>query len=197
MKRIAKIMSLAALLAFCAMPAEAQFGNLLKKVKKTVETVTGTPDMPASKVMQKNQEVAVPSGGTMENPLSSDLDIELVGAYGKSTSANYGTVYLVMKVKMILNKSNVKFGGEMNNTRTMAVDQDGNSYFTENRYVGTEVPVTEGMFVKVKLDNVQFKDVKKSTATMQMIRVACWIDVDHKGMITFKNIPVKWDVEPE
>jgi len=199
MKRIVKIMSLVALFAFCAMPADAQLGNLLKKVKKTVEAVTGTPDTPAGQVLQKTTAVPVPSGGTMENPLSSSLDIELVGVYGKTSSMNYGEVYLVMKVKMILNKPTVKFGGSVNNAKTMAVDQDGNSYLTKYSGVSTEVPVTEGMFVKVKLDNERcsFVDVKKSATTMQMIRIACWIDVDHNGMITFKNVPVKWDVEPE
>lgn len=134
----------------------------------------------------------------MTNPLSAAAEIELVGAYGKSTSANYGTVYLVLKVKMILNKSRISFGGNINADKTMAVDQDGNAYAT-----GTmgQFPkdVTEGMFVKVVLDDKdgQFLDVKKTATTLQQIRLGCFIDANHKGMITFRDVPVRWDVEPE
>lgn len=64
---------------------------------------------------------------------------------------------------------------------------------------GTRRDVTEGIFVKVKVDDPQqqFKDVKKSVKEFQLIKMSVYIDPQHRGAITFKNVPVLWDVEPE
>ena len=105
-----------AVAAMFAMPqtADAQIGNLLKKAKKAVEAVTGTTDTKTAEAKDAGTqaaEVAVASGGTMINPFSEAADIELVGCYGKSTSENFGTAYLVLKVKMKLNKNRINLSG--------------------------------------------------------------------------------------
>ena len=122
---------LAMMLLFGVMPANAQLGNILKKVKETVDAVTNTTTTQSQTGTDSTQDkvanvlsVAIPSGGTMENPLAGVLDVELVGAYGKSTSLNYGTVYLVFKAKMIANKTSAGFGGSVRNVASVAVDQD-------------------------------------------------------------------------
>lgn len=195
MKRIVLLMMMAGLSGFAATPAHAQLGDMLKKARKTVGSVRETV---GGKTTPTVKPVDIPSGGTMENPLAPHVDIELVGAYGKSTSENYGTVYLVMKVKMIMNKEKVGLGGAINNVKMMAVDQDGNSYLTntDGQY---PKPVAEGLAVKVKLDDkdARFQDVRKTATTMQMIRMGCHIDATHKGVVTFRDVPVLWDVEPE
>lgn len=190
---------LVALFAVFAFPqqADAQLGGLLKKVKKGVESVTKTTGVSADGTAA-GTEVAIPSGGTMINPFAEAMDVELVGCYGKSTSENYGTAYLVLKVKMKLNKTSVLLSGNENGNKTMAVDADGNAYHT-SAMGGTRRDVTEGIFVKVKVDDPQqqFADVKKSVKEFQLVKLSVYIDPQHRGAITFKNVPVLWDVEPE
>lgn len=169
-----------------------------KKAKQALETVTGTEQTTTGNAAAGAATVAIPSGGTMQNPLAQAADIELVGAYGKSTSENYGTVYLVLRVKMKANKSRIGFGGSINNEKTMAVDQDGNAYITGTlgQYFKD---VTEGIAVKVTLDDQYgvFTDVKKTAKVMQVIKLGCFVDQTNKGMITFKDVPVLWDVAPQ
>lgn len=184
--------------AFLAFPlsADAQLGGLLKKVKKGVENVTNVTKVTDAEAGGK--EVAIPSGGTMINPFAEAMDVELVGCYGKSTSENYGTAYLVLKLKMKLNKTSVLLSGNENGNKTMAVDADGNVYGT-SAMGGTRRDVTEGIFVKVKVDDPQqqFKDVKKSVKEFQLIKMSVYIDPQYRGALTFKNVPVLWDVDPE
>lgn len=190
---------LVALFAVFAFPqqADAQLGGLLKKVKKGVESVTKATGVSAD-VKAAGTEVAIPSGGTMINPFAEAMDVELVGCYGKSTSENYGTAYLVLKVKMKLNKTSVLLSGNENGNKTMAVDADGNAYQT-SAMGGTRRDVTEGIFVKVKIDDPQqqFADVKKSVKEFQLIKMSVYIDPQYRGALTFKNVPVLWDVDPE
>lgn len=190
---------LVALFAVFAFPqqADAQLGGLLKKVKKGVESVTKATGVSAD-AKAAGTEVAIPSGGTMINPFAEAMDVELVGCYGKSTSENYGTAYLVLKLKMKLNKTSVLLSGNENGNKTMAVDADGNAYGT-SAMGGTRRDVTEGIFVKVKVDDPQqqFKDVKKSVKEFQLVKMSVYIDPQYRGALTFKNVPVLWDVDPE
>ena len=104
-------------------------GGLLKKVKKGVEAIAGQPQPEAQQSTAKKargSETPVEGGGTITNPIPETVDLQLVGAYGKSTSANYGEVRLVFKVKMIANLQQLSFG--CNTTLpALMVDQDGNT----------------------------------------------------------------------
>lgn len=185
--------------------ANAQFTKILNKAKKAIKDVNdalGTSDGNTANSTSGQSTagvapVAIPGGGEMQNPLSSAMDVELVGAYGKSTSLNYGYVYLVLKVKMNLNKTSVSFGSA-NNVRAMAVDEDGNTY-PINTMGAYPKNVTEGIYVKVVLDDKDlcFTDVKKTAKKMQLIRLGAYIDASHRDVITFKNVPVIWDADPE
>lgn len=203
-----KVLTMACIMAFTfAMPqtADAQLGKLLNKAKKAVTDVNkvlgvqdaGTGNNKAVDDTPTVASVPIPSGGEMQNPLAPAMDVELVGAYGKSTSLNYGSVYLVLKVKMNLNLTQASFGSA-NNVRAMAVDEDGNTY-PLNTMGAFPKNVTEGLFVKVVLDekDLHFMDVKKTAKKMQLIRLGVYLDASHRGVITFKNVPVQWDVTPE
>lgn len=178
--------------------SEAQFSKFLKKAQKTVEQVTKPQQQATENGAIKVASVPLPNGGTIENPFASAADIELVGAYGKSTSTNYGTVYLVFKVNMKLNKSKIGLGGTESGAKTMAVDYDGNSYFTDSM-ASQNCDVTEGIPVKVKVDGKfhQFQDVKKSVQAFQIMKVSVYIDASHRGQITLHDIPVQWDVDAD
>lgn len=183
--------------------ASAQLGGLLKKAKKTVETVaktqtsdTATEDLKASKDLVK-----LPNGGTMFNPLSSVIDVQLEGCYGKSLSTNFGEVYLVLKVKMLINKNKVTFGGASasKGVSTMAVDSDGNVYKSESDFSSQIFDVSEGLLVKIKLDDksLVFQDVKKTVQMMQQIKLNCYIDAKYRDVIEFNEIPINWESEPQ
>lgn len=198
MRKILKTAIAITLAAIIGTPeSTAQFSKFLKKAQKTVEQVT-KPQETKEKISVKASAIPMTNGGTIENPLAEAADIELVGAYGQSTSTNYGTVYLVFKVNMKLNKSMIAFGGNESGSKTMAVDYDGNSYFTDSM-ASQNCDVTEGIPVKVKVDGryQHFQDVKKSVQAFQIMKVSVYIDASHRGQITLRDIPVRWDVTPD
>lgn len=189
-------------------PADAQFSKILKKAKKVLETT-------ASNSSQQSQDkvpagfattkTTTASGAIIENPFSQTMDVQLVGAYGQSTSQNYGTAYIVLKVKMIANKSRLNFGGEQNfpgssqNVRMTCIDQDGNTYITDaNPGSNENFDVTEGVYVKIDLNkpNTRFVDVKKTAKVLQAVKLTLYVDAATRGHITLKNVPLQWDVQP-
>ena len=124
MKSRMKTLAVCAAMALAgSQPACAQLGDILKKAKQGIEAVDKVVGQFTGQEAGAGHEVPVASGGTMINPLASVMDVELVGAYGRSTSENYGTVYLVFKIKMLANKASVGLGGAVDNVKSMAVDQ--------------------------------------------------------------------------
>lgn len=63
----------------------------MKKGVEAVENITGTQATGGA------ADTPIEGGGTLRNPLKKIVDVQLVGAYGKSTSNNYGEVSLVFK----------------------------------------------------------------------------------------------------
>ena len=172
-------------------PAEAQLGGLLKKAKKAISDVTAV----AGGAEVGVAAVTLPGGGTMQNPVASVADVQLVGVFGKSTSTNYGEVYLVLKVKMIANKTNISIGGNSGLPPIM-IDQAGNSYKIPLGWC--DYDVVEGVYVTLVLnEHATFKDVRKSAVVLQQVRIGISVDSDNRGLLTFKNVPVLWDVDPE
>lgn len=189
------------MLAMCSVPSQAQgLGGLLKKVKKGVETVAGSKTVsPATKAVSpvaKGIDVPVDGGGTLRNPLSQIVDVQLVGAYGKPTSTNYGEVNLVFKVKMIANKTCVKFGGNSEYPEMM-IDQDGNTYKPNSTAGWTPYDVTEGVYMKIPLKpSSAFVDVKQTATTIQQLQIGVSTSYEDTGLIVIKNVPIQWGVEP-
>lgn len=185
---------IAALFALGAQPADAQFSKFVKKAKKAVETVAGT----ANAVTGGGREVAIATGGTMINPLASSLDFELVGAYGKTKSELFGDVILVFKINAKEDVSRVGFGGSIDAAKSMAVDNTGKSYV--NGTLGQQFfDVVPGVQIRVKLDNMYqiIEGVKRSATTLQNVRLGVFVTNNAKGMITLKNVPILWDVDPD
>ena len=178
--------------ALCATPMQAQgFGSILKKASEPAKTET-----PQTKPAASNAaEEPIATGGTLINPLKDKVDVQLVGAYGKSTSENYGEVSLVLKVKMIANKNEISIGGN-SNWPVMLIDEEGN--VSEPRYLGwTPYSVSEGIYMKIILkDSSTFTNVKKSAKIIQKAQIALSLSYDEKGLLIMKNVPIQWDVQP-
>lgn len=204
MKRNIRLSVAAIAMSLMAVPANAQLGNILKKAKKAVESVTNvtgttTTGTTSAAATATAKEFTQENGVTVQNPMAAHYDVQLVGAYGKSTSTNYGEVYLVVKVKMIDNETALRFGGNVE-LPVMAVDTDGNQYSPMESAGWYDKPVSEGMYVKVNLGDLKsctFKDVKKTATKLQMIRIGTNLSYSLKGLVTFKNVPIQWDVEPQ
>lgn len=183
---------IAATFGIAAVPADAQgLKGLVKKTNKVLGTVSGA----INDVKEPGTTVKLDNGGTLQNALAGKVDIELVGVYGRSTSNNYGEVYMVLKMRMNENKTSISIGSNSSWPATL-VDQDGNAY---NLPVGWyDQTVTEGIFQKVSLSkNWAYKDVKKTATTVQLARIGLSLDYNTKGYLTIKNVPILWDVNPE
>ena len=194
-----------AMLTMGTMQAQAQgLGGLLKKGKKALEKVNGAlggttennkQDTKTAILKTGGSDIVLPNGGSLRNPIPKVVDLQLVGVYGKSTSLNYGTVQLVFKVKMIANKSSIRFGVNSNFPGLM-IDQDGNTYKTQETAGWYDYPVTEGVYMKLPVTKTWFADVKKSAKTIQQLQIGISTSYEETGLIILRNIPIQWDVEP-
>lgn len=123
------------------------------------------------------------------------MDIQLVGAYGKSTSDNYGEVSLVFKVKMISNLKSISFGCNIQQPALM-IDQEGNTYKSRESAGWYDYPVTEGVYMNVVLKpTASFVDVKRTATTIQQLQYGVGTSYNDRGLIVLKNVPIQWDVE--
>ena len=212
-KRNLRMFIVLLLCLFTVQSANAQLGKLLKKAAKTIDAVAGKNGNATNGNTYDNKTLppefviastTAESGAIVINPFSKAVDVQLIGAYGKSTSENYGTVTLVLKVKMIANKSRISLGGRGQfpgsdvASNTMCIDQDGEAYYPDSQTTAESYDVSEGVYVKLKLDSAynMFKDVKKSARSLQVVRLGLYIDAPTMGYITIKNVPIQWDVEP-
>ena len=194
-----------AMLTMGTMQAQAQgLGGLLKKGKKALEKVNGAlggttennkQDTKTAILKTGGSDIVLPNGGSLRNPIPKVVDLQLVGVYGKSTSLNYGTVQLVFKVKMIANKSSIRFGVNSNFPGLM-IDQDGNTYKTQETAEWYDYSVTEGVYMKLPVTKTWFADVKKSAKTIQQLQIGISTSYEETGLIILRNIPIQWDVEP-
>ena len=212
MKKCIKLFMALVMLFFTVQPANAQLGKLLKKVGNTVETVASKKgDVNGIKYDNKTlpsefvvSSTTTESGSVILNPFSKAVDIQLVGAYGKSTSDSYGTVSLVLKVMMKDNKSRISFGGRGQfpgsdvASNTMCIDQNGELYCSDSQTTSESYDVSEGVYVKLKLESPYnlFINVKKTARVLQVIKLGLYIDANTTGYITMKNVPILWDVKP-
>ena len=184
-------------------PAQG-LGGLLKKGKRALEKINNAlgattddnkQDSKTATMQTRGTDITLPNGGLLRNPIPQDVDLQLVGVYGKSTSLNYGTVQLVFKVKMIANKSSVRFGVNSSFPGLM-IDQDGNTYKTQNGAGWYDYPVTEGVYMNMPVTKTWFADVKKSAKTIQQLQIGISSSYENTGLIILRNVPIQWDAEP-
>ena len=199
------VMVCIAMLTIGTVQAEAQgLGGLLKKGKKALEKINSAlgattddnmQDSKTATMQTRGTDITLPNGGSLRNPIPQDVDLQLVGVYGKSTSLTYGTVQLVFKVKMIANKSSVRFGVNSSYPGLM-IDQDGNTYKTQDGAGWYDYPVTEGVYMNMPVTKTWFVDVKKTAKTIQQLQIGISSSYDNTGLIILRNVPIQWDVEP-
>ena len=199
------VMVCIAMLTIGTVQAEAQgLGGLLKKGKKALEKINSAlgattddnmQDSKTATMQTRGTDITLPNGGSLRNPIPQDVDLQLVGVYGKSTSLNCGTVQLVFKVKMIANKSSVRFGVNSSYPGLM-IDQDGNTYKTQDGAGWYDYPVTEGVYMNMPVTKTWFVDVKKTAKTIQQLQIGISSSYDNTGLIILRNVPIQWDVEP-
>ena len=199
------VMVCIAMLTMGTIQAPAQgLGGLLKKGKRALEKINNAlgattddnkQDSKTATMQTRGTDITLPNGGSLRNPIPQDVDLQLVGVYGKSTSLNYGTVQLVFKVKMIANKSSVRFGVNSSYPGLM-IDQDGNTYKTQDGAGWYDYPVTEGVYMNMPVTKTWFADVKKSAKTIQQLQIGISSSYENTGLIILKNVPIQWDVEP-
>ena len=199
------VMVCIAMLTMGTIQAPAQgLGGLLKKGKRALEKINNAlgattddnkQDSKTATMQTRGTDITLPNGGSLRNPIPQDVDLQLVGVYGKSTSLNYGTVQLVFKVKMIANKSSVRFGVNSSYPGLM-IDQDGNTYKTQDGAGWYDYPVTEGVYMNMPVTKTWFVDVKKTAKTIQQLQIGISSSYDNTGLIILRNVPIQWDVEP-
>ena len=184
-------------------PAQG-LGGLLKKGKRALEKINNAlgattddnkQDSKTATMQTRGTDITLPNGGSLRNPIPQDVDLQLVGVYGKSTSLNYGTVQLVFKVKMIANKSSVRFGVNSSFPGLM-IDQDGNTYKTQDGAGWYDYPVTEGVYMNMPVTKTWFADVKKTAKTIQQLQIGISSSYENTGLIILRNVPIQWDAEP-
>lgn len=69
---------------------------------------------------------------------------------------------------MIANKSSIRFGVNSSYPGLM-IDQDGNTYKTQESAGWYDYPVTEGVYMNMPVTKTWFADVKKSAKTIQQV----------------------------
>ena len=199
------VMVCIAMLTMSTIQVPAQgLGGLLKKGKRALEKINNAlgattddnkQDSKTATMQTRGTDITLPNGGSLRNPIPQDVDLQLVGVYGKSTSLNYGTVQLVFKVKMIANKSSVRFGVNSSFPGLM-IDQDGNTYKTQNGAGWYDYPVTEGVYMNMPVTKTWFADVKKTAKTIQQLQIGISSSYENTGLIILRNVPIQWDAEP-
>ena len=178
-------------------PQVSSAQGILKKINKGIQKVNKALEGAETKVdLATNQAVKQADGALVYNPLKDNVDIQLVGAYGVSTSENYGNVELVLKVNVKIPETSIRFGGNAGSRGTMAFDADGNVYKMVHASIGENFDVTEGLTIRILLDGDNaFQKVKKSVTEFPVVKLFTHLNWDNREEITFKNVPVQWDVE--
>lgn len=196
MKKLFVICTLA--LGMLAVPQTVSAQGFLKKIAKGLESVNKSLDNANTKVLVATGEAKIQEDSVVVlNPMHRQFDVELLGAYGVSTSENYGNVELVLKVTMKAPETSIGFGGKTGSQQTIAFDGDGNSYKMANASTWNSFDITEGIPAKIVLNgDYAFQKVHK-TEFLPIIKLFTHIAYESgkQGELQFKNVPVHWDVE--
>ena len=201
------VSTLLALLLVCSLPISAFADTVADNPAGTT-----VPEIPAGDMMYSNSGTVTNNDGavnynhgilTNNNNFVRENYGTVTNNYGE-VNENYGTVTLVLKVKMIADKSRIGLGGvgDFPNSDlrsvTMFVDQDGESYTPDGGTTSDSFDVSEGVYVKLKIDGTytRFENVKKTAKVMQVLKLGLYVDAAIRGYITMKNVPIQWDVEP-
>lgn len=179
----------AILFGLMILPQSAMGQGFLNKIAKKLAKTDEKTEITAKPIEQENGIVVI-------NPLAKSVDVELVGAYGTSTSTNFGNVELVLKVNVKIPESKISFGGNAGSKGTMAFDEEGNVYKMVYPSVSSKFDVVEGMVMRIALkENDAFQKVPKAALVFPVVKLFTHLNYDVRDEIIFKNVPVLWDVE--
>ena len=179
----------AGMLALSPNPANAQIGNLLKKVGKVVGTNENGGEKQQAPSGSTDKTITMADGATLKNPVPDVADIQLVSVCGKPKSENFGDVYVVLKIKALKNINEVSLGGNIN-FPLMLVDDDGNNIEAPLGWYSYDV--TEGLFVKVPVEKTVFPNVPRKLTTIQHLQLGI-VAGGSRGLIVIKNVPIQWE----
>ena len=181
-------------LGIIAAPQNVEAQGFLKKLSKGLESVNKGLDKTGDKVSEATgQAVTQENGVFVMNPVSKAMNVEVVKAIGRSTSENFGDVELVLRVNVKEPVSSIALGGSWGQGKTQAFDADGNVYKMNMPSVSDRYDVTEGLPVKITCS--PFLKVRK-TASLAIVKIVAKCG-DASGEITFKNVPIEWDLTEE
>ena len=188
MKNLLKMFALMAILFAVSMPADAQLGNLVKKVNKGLDKITTKADVATGQATQQENGVIV------MNPVRKSMAVEVVEAIGRSTSENFGDVELVLRVNVKEPVNSIALCGSWGQGKTQAFDADGNVYQTEYPSVSKRYDVPEGLPIKIVVK--PFLKVHKSAIQFAVVKLVAKCG-EASGEMTLKNVPITWDPEEE
>ena len=211
MKKIISAVALAFFILGIPAVSNAQgLGGLLNKVQKTVNkgkeildkttknTNTTATDKATDNQLSAGSSVNLANGIEIYNPISNFTEVEPIGIYAISKSENYGDGYLVLRVTQKIPASSILLGSSIENQKMLAADSKGTIYNIDASGA-TRYDVVEGLPVVIQMSEkpMMFMDLKKGLEKMNIVKVGLSIDAGHKGNLTFKNVPVYWDQDPE
>lgn len=208
MKKFFSILTIAFLsLSSPSFVSAQSLGDLLKKGQKAVtkgkEVIDKMTKSDTSTTTESQQEASptpstnLANGIEVYNPISNFIEVEPIGLYAISKSENYGDAYLVMRVTQKVPKTSILLGSSIQNQKMLAADANGRIYNIDasgaNNY-----DVVEGIPVIIQMNEqpMMFMDVKKGLDRMSVVKVGI-IDNKNQGILTFKNVPIYWDQDPD
>lgn len=175
------------------MSAGAQsLGGLLKKAKNGVEKLAGNA--------QPQDSVANPAvtatGASVANPIDRYMLVEPVGLFPTSQDENSGNLYMVLQVTNYTEKPSATFGSSIKNQKMLAVDSAGTVY-NINSSGAFRYDTPQDVTVRIELSepDLQFVNVSKANTVMPVVKLGINIDAARQDNLTFKNVPIYWDVE--
>lgn len=165
--------------------------DILREVKKNVEQA-------ARNLNNGSANVRIMAGNTVVNPISQYIEVKPLGLFGISHTERSGNVYLVLSVLNKTEKQNALFGSSVQNQKMLAVDNAGNVYNIDGGG-GIRYDTPQDIPVKVVIDHpqLQFMNVSKSLNIMPVVKIGISLDAYRQGNLTFKNLPIFWDISPD
>ena len=202
MKKILFCIALALGCSALATPAQAQgLGGLLKKAKNVAEKGTKVADALLGDDSKKGAGKATyvtTNGISVFNPIVKSVFVEPVGLYGIPTSETKGNLYLVLRVTNKEDAQSLLIGSSIENKKMLASDNKGKIYNIDSSGA-QRYDAPQDMTVQIVMEEpaMMFTNVSTDLEVMPMVSVGVSIDANHKGNLTFTNVPIYWNEEPE
>lgn len=191
-RKVVMMLAVAAAL-MTGMSAGAQsLGGLLKKARNGVEKLAGNAQ-PQDSVANV---VVAATGASVANPIDRYMLVETVGLFPASQDENCGNLYMVLQVTNHTEKPSATFGSSIKNQKMLAVDGAGTVY-NINSSGAFRYDTPQDVTVRIELSepDLQFVNVSKTLTVMPVVKLGINIDAARQDNLTFRDVPIYWDVE--